>query len=673
MNTETSATAEIPEIETLADQAWSAIQAEGKASTSFIQRRLRLGYTKACTVLEVLEKRGLIGPGEGTKPREILVKSDGAELPVTQVIHSGPHGDIVGTQPPPADPEPLPPGVDQLISVDRIDPSPWNRKGKGFSEESLAEMESSIRSHGILQRVTVRPHPANDPSGSSDTWRYQLVFGERRWRGACRVDPKYLMPCTVRPLSDRQTLELQKIENLQREDLDPIEEGKGLRQMQVEFGYSIDDLVAQLGRSKSHIYGRIKLGNLCDKAAEAYRAGIFYESAAIRIARLPSETMQLKLIQEVVEQHSYDSLEEMLKDSTREEGITERDIGWLINNHFIKQLKGAPFDPKLADLVPVLHDEHSQRIAGGACTDCPFRSGNQPDFDPKTSRADMCQNLECYRLKCDAMFVRRTANPQEKGGAVLTHAEQVFDEDGWIKSDSPLQRGDNYCYEVDGQFGQLAKKLKVAPVLAMDPRSGETINLYDKSAVLAAAKAAGVKVRTSLAGRSGLSDAEKKARKEQQRGAAILSHVSGELIALASAPAKAEKALRYIAEQLADDATFDAARFICRRRGIDLKQYKRPNSYTQPARIALKELAKTVDPIELLFELAVTGRFPNYGNKSRPKEAAKAIGADYAKLESGAKADLSERAEKKGKKAKPKPAKSPAKAKGKTKRKAAAK
>lgn len=142
------------------------------------------------------------------------------------------------------------PTGEQTLPVDVIDANP-DQPRRVFAEEALAELASSIQEKGVLQPLIVRPHP--EKSG-----QYQIVAGERRWRAAQRAGV-HEVPVLVRALTDEEVLELAIIENIQRADLNPLEEALGYRQLMDKFGHTQEKLATSLGKSRSHIANLLRL------------------------------------------------------------------------------------------------------------------------------------------------------------------------------------------------------------------------------------------------------------------------------------------------------------------------------------------------------------------------------------------------------------------------------
>ncbi len=135
------------------------------------------------------------------------------------------------------------------IPLDRITPNPEQPR-MHFDEDALAELAASVTEHGVLQPILVRP--------TGELQRYQLVAGERRWRAA-RAAGLREIPALIEQLDDETALEIGIIENLQREDLSPLEEAMIYDRMTQEHGYSVRRLAQKLGKDKGYIENRLRL------------------------------------------------------------------------------------------------------------------------------------------------------------------------------------------------------------------------------------------------------------------------------------------------------------------------------------------------------------------------------------------------------------------------------
>ena len=145
----------------------------------------------------------------------------------------------------------------KVIPIDRIEPNP-DQPRMVFDENALHELAASIKEHGVLQPILVRPLGEN---------RYQLIAGERRWR-ASREANLSTIPALVEDIDDDTALEISIIENLQREDLSPLEEATMFDRMVHEHGYSIRKLADKLGKDKGYLENRLRLADAPEEIRE---------------------------------------------------------------------------------------------------------------------------------------------------------------------------------------------------------------------------------------------------------------------------------------------------------------------------------------------------------------------------------------------------------------------
>lgn len=150
------------------------------------------------------------------------------------------------------------------VPIDLIHPNPRNPR-RHFAEGELAELAQSIREKGVVQPILVRSAP-----GRAN--HFEIIAGERRWRASQRAG-QHEIPVIVRDVSDKEALELAIIENVQRADLDPIEEAVGYEQLIAEFGYTQQDLGQVIGKSRSHVANTLRLLKLPEPVKEHLRQG----------------------------------------------------------------------------------------------------------------------------------------------------------------------------------------------------------------------------------------------------------------------------------------------------------------------------------------------------------------------------------------------------------------
>ena len=137
-----------------------------------------------------------------------------------------------------------------LVPIEKINPNP-NQPRRYFAENDLNDLADSIRSKGIIQPLVVRPHP-------NKNGEFEIVAGERRWR-ASQIAQIHQIPVVVREFSNEDVLEIAIIENIQRADLNPIEEAAGYRQLMEKFGHTQDQVAQALGKSRPHIANHLRL------------------------------------------------------------------------------------------------------------------------------------------------------------------------------------------------------------------------------------------------------------------------------------------------------------------------------------------------------------------------------------------------------------------------------
>lgn len=202
------------------------------------------------------------------------------------------------------------------VPVDAIDPSPYQRR-KHFAPEAEQEMAESMREHGVLQPLLVRP-------AAGDRW--ELMAGERRLRAA-RLAGLETVPAFSRPLDDRAAAEVCCIENLQREDLDLIEEAESL-QVLVDFGISQAEIAARIGKSRAFVFQRLNLLNLDDPA----RAAVVEKRLSMHAART---------LLQVPEARRAEAFEALEKRGMAEGELPERQAVQLLAWNFIEPARQA--------------------------------------------------------------------------------------------------------------------------------------------------------------------------------------------------------------------------------------------------------------------------------------------------------------------------------------------
>jgi len=188
------------------------------------------------------------------------------------------------------------------INIEDIRPNSFQPR-RAFDEEKLAEMAESVRTHGILQPVVVR----------SIIGGYELVAGERRWRAA-QLAGLVRIPAVIRELSEGEMMEVALIENIQREDLNPLEEAEAFKILLTEFGLTQEELAQRVGKSRSHIANILRLLNLTPEVQSYVSRGTITMGHARALLALSEPRAQLAACRQVVEKGlSVRETEELLR------------------------------------------------------------------------------------------------------------------------------------------------------------------------------------------------------------------------------------------------------------------------------------------------------------------------------------------------------------------------
>lgn len=193
----------------------------------------------------------------------------------------------------------------RVISLDRISPNP-NQPRREFDKDALEELAASIREHGVVQPILLRPVGE----------RFEIVAGERRWRAA-QIAGLSEIPAVVRELTEQQTMEVALIENLQREDLNPLEEAEAYDRLQREFQLTQEDLARRLSKSRSQIANTLRLLQLAPQLRQEVRAGRLSMGHAKVLLGIENAQRRLQLAERVLGQGlSVRALEEAVAGST---------------------------------------------------------------------------------------------------------------------------------------------------------------------------------------------------------------------------------------------------------------------------------------------------------------------------------------------------------------------
>lgn len=171
----------------------------------------------------------------------------------------------------------------KLISIGQLSPGTYQPR-QHFNDDSIAELAKSIAEHGLLQPILVRPKP-DAPD------QYEIVAGERRWRAAQKAQ-LHEVPIIIRELDDTTTLEIALIENLQREDLNAVDEARALKQLAEEFGYTQEQVAEKIGKSRPYVANMLRLTELGNSVLALLVDGKISAGHARALLPLPADQQE---------------------------------------------------------------------------------------------------------------------------------------------------------------------------------------------------------------------------------------------------------------------------------------------------------------------------------------------------------------------------------------------
>ncbi len=290
------------------------------------------------------------------------------------------------------------------IPMAEIVPSTLNPR-KTFDQQELEELAQSIKENGLIQPITLRK------TGNNKEAKYEIVCGERRFR-ACQIIGEKSIQAVVKELNDKQAFACMIIENLQRKNIDPMEEAAALNHLYTDGSMSVSEMAKMLGKSTSFVSGRIQLHNTIPQFVQLMRDGILVLTHLLDICKLPKEQ------------------QEILYESCFTEASRARwtykfpnmpQLHEMIDVHVMNQLPGARFS--LTDTT---------YTCGVACENCPLNTANNPDNarDVSTPR---CMKRECFIAKTrEAIF--REAKEASKAGSLIVFSGAYTDNEEILKA-----------------------------------------------------------------------------------------------------------------------------------------------------------------------------------------------------------------------------------------------
>ena len=177
----------------------------------------------------------------------------------------------------------------QMLPIHKVEPNPGQPR-QDFDPEELQSLADSIATHGVVQPLTVRELPNG---------YYQIIAGERRWRAA-RIAELREIPAVIIEADDRKVMELALIENLQRQDLNPVEEALGYQSLMQDYGLTQEDAAKRVGKSRPAVANALRLLGLCPDVLEKVRSGALSAGHARAVLTLKTEKKQLEAAQKII-------------------------------------------------------------------------------------------------------------------------------------------------------------------------------------------------------------------------------------------------------------------------------------------------------------------------------------------------------------------------------------
>lgn len=363
----------------------------------------------------------------------------------------------------------------------------------------LQELADSIKQHGVIQPITARPWPASRGPQPDDVL-YEIVIGEGRWI-ASRLAGLATIPFFWRDLTDEEALELQLVENLKRKNLTAIEEAEGYRRLMKDHGHTAESVGELIGKSRAHVYARLKLLDLCPAAYKLAQQHGLNDSVMLLAARIPDEKLQIAAIKRMAPQWADG------------DAMSERAAKHMVRREYMLKLADAPFSRTTPDLI----------ASAGSCHDCPKRTGNAADLFTDVDSPDVCTDPGCYEAKAAAHVALQKKRAKLDGVKVLdgnearkakphSHTDDLAG--GLVDLDAKLYVN-NKQTTLRKALGADAPK---ADVLIVDPHEkGHTIEAVARASIADQLKAKGITAPGAVRGRQAKSEAEKAAEKKAKR------------------------------------------------------------------------------------------------------------------------------------------------------------
>jgi len=270
-----------------------------------------------------------------------------------------------------------------MLDIDLIDPPPRNTRGKA-DKKKQKELDDSVRKDGVLQSILVRPVK----QGRST--RYQIIAGARRFCSAKNARLKQI-PAQIKEYNDNDALGAQLVENIQREDIHPLDEAAGLLRLKEEVGLSISECARRIGKQPGYVARQLALNNLIEEAKADFRQDLITLGHALEICRLSPE-IQKEALEVCYERKMIWNQQDQTNTYVPDKEKPVRHVKYLqdwIERNVHLNLHSAPFKM----------DDARLREDGLTCINCPERTGHDQLLFADIKETDTCLNPLCFQKK----------------------------------------------------------------------------------------------------------------------------------------------------------------------------------------------------------------------------------------------------------------------------------
>lgn len=498
----------------------------------------------------------------------------------------------------------------QMVPLEQLHESRFNPR-RHFDDAKMAELVDSVKRLGVLTPLLARPNADG----------YEIAAGHRRYRAA-KTAGVPLLPVRIRLMTDGEFLEVITIENLQREDVHPLDEALGYQALMERAGYDVAAIAAKVAKSESYIYQRLKLVDLIEPAKKAFVEDRITAGHAILIARLQAKD-QKEALEACFPKWGGD----------KDHAVSVRELGRWIDENVHLDLNAAPWKKDDAELVP----------KAGACTTCPKRTGFTPALFPDIAKKDTCTDRACFDAKLQAHIARRKAE-LEAAGETLVEISTDYAHYGKKPAAGAPLTSDKYT-RIEAKKARCESTQK-AIVVAGDRDRGRILDVCTDP-----------KCKTHHGGRFGSSAGDNQWRaKQKQADEKRRREIQGRTLALEAILEKFTHRkridrfdLELIAIEFFKRTVNDDQKRIFTRKGwavIKVKRFGGEHADLEAsAAAAIRKLVGTNALEEFLFELALSqGLAWNHdGQRDVIRETAKRYSVDIKAIEQQLEAEYSEK------------------------------